>query len=394
MIKKILLLLLFLSNTYFFAQEFQLPFALSKDRKELFVKLPLANQKDSLLFFFDTGAGITLLDTQKAKELGLKSKDKKEITGAGGKKTYEMIRNYRLYLDRNHFIDSTAVILEDLARLYASSEKKYDGIIGITLLQHSITAFDFQKQIMTLSPPGTPINTKGYEKIPFELYQSSILQMPLTITLNTGESFTGMALFDSGASITFLMNAPYKEEKEIAKKMDQTLTYTSNNLSNTTSYEEGLIRSVQLGSFTVEDPNLILSLSSDKEGVSADTSIMGILGSEIIHRFDFILDYPNKLIYLKPNATFTQPFDANVQPLSLTYNATRDQILIANIRDRAATQKGLKKGQSILSINGITTNDIYTYEKMLQEEHKQVTIKYRDSDNNIKTVVLTLKRLL
>lgn len=311
MIHKFILFLLVVNSTCFFAQEIELPFELSQDKSIIFLKLPMENQKDSLLFFFDTGASIALLDAKKAIELGLEANTTNQVSGAGGEKTYAMIQNYKLYLDSNHFINSIPVITEDLTRLNESLAKKIDGIIGLTILKKYITKLDFKTQIMSLYPLGTPINYEEYEKIPFELYQSSILQIPTTITLNTNESFTGASLFDSGASITFLMNTPYKEEHEIVKKMSNTLPYTSDNLSNTTNYEKGLIRSIQIGGFIFENQNLAISLSSDQEGVSSAPSIMGILGSKIIHRFDYIIDYSTKCIYLKPNYIFDTPFDTS-----------------------------------------------------------------------------------
>lgn len=58
-------------NSY--AQQIKLSFELSKDKKAIFIKLPMENQKDSLLFFFDTGAGTTLLDKKIAEKYNLKA---------------------------------------------------------------------------------------------------------------------------------------------------------------------------------------------------------------------------------------------------------------------------------------------------------------------------------
>ncbi|WP_025125127.1 aspartyl protease family protein [Myroides odoratimimus] len=395
MFKRGVLLLMLLSVNCFFAQKIKLPFELSKDHSTIFLRLPMENQKDSLLFFFDTGAGALLLDTQKAKELGLKADYKKDITGAGGKKTYESIRNYKVYLDKNNYVDSTSVVLEDMSRLYAMTEKKFDGIIGATILKNYITKLDFNTQMMSLYNFGTKVDYSGYEKIPFKFYNGALIQFPITMTLNNNEQFSGDILFDSGASTTLIINTPYKEKHDLLSKTDKKISYSSDNLSNSTSYEKGLIKSLRLGSYEIQSSELSVSFSSDTEGVSAVKGLMGILGSEIIHRFDLIFDYKDQSVYIKPNDLFAKEFRPFVKPLSLMYNDKRDQILISSvIHNTEAAVKGLKKGQRIISVNGISTNDIDKYEAMLREENKKVIIEYMNLAGEIKVVEIDLVRLL
>ncbi|UVD79672.1 hypothetical protein NWE55_16375 [Myroides albus] len=73
-------------------QEVKLPFILSKDDTSIFLKLPFDNQIDSLLFFFDTGAGIAMVDSTVARERGFEINSSINVSGAGGKKSYDMMK--------------------------------------------------------------------------------------------------------------------------------------------------------------------------------------------------------------------------------------------------------------------------------------------------------------
>ncbi|WP_278554665.1 aspartyl protease family protein [Elizabethkingia bruuniana] len=392
--KKVHLLLALLSVICLYAQQINLPFKLSKDNRSIFIKLPVENQKDSLLFFFDTGAGTTLLDKKIAQKLNLKAKYKTEIRGAGGKKLYDVLTNQKIFLDRSHYIDSTNIVLDDLSRLNVLFEQKFDGIIGASILKKYLTKIDFETHTISLYKFDNFSDYTGYQKLPFEFY-SGIPKLPITFELKNKEKFSGDILFDSGAGLSLLVNSPYKEKNKLLNKIDEKITLISNNLSNKTNYEKGLIKSITLGNTRFENKNLDISLASDKEGVSSAEDILGILGSEIIYRFNIILDYKNKNIYLKPNYLFHENFEELVSPISLKYSDDRKEIIISNVlQNTDAYKKGLREGQRIISINNIQNKDIHFYSQVLKRKNKKILIKYIDNDNKVKSVKFKLKKLL
>jgi len=289
-------LLTFLCVVNICAQQIKLPFELSKDNKSIFIKLPLENQKDSLLFFFDTGAGTTLVDRKIAEKYHLKANYKAEVMGAGGKQLY------------NQYIDNTNFVLDDdISRLNKHFDKKIDGIIGSAILNNYLTKIDFETRTISLDKFDDSVNYDGYEKIPFEFY-NGIPKFPITFELKNNEKFSGNVLFDSGAGLTLLVNTLYKDKNNLLHKIGERTSINSGNLTSTTKYDEGLIRSIQIGNTIIKDENLKIALSSDKRGVSSSDDLLGILGSKIIYRFNFILDYKNKNLYLKPNHLFYKDF--------------------------------------------------------------------------------------
>ncbi|AZA85479.1 hypothetical protein EG349_01075 [Chryseobacterium shandongense] len=384
--------LIFISAINIYAQQIKLPFELSKDSKAIFIKLPMENQKDSLLYFFDTGAGTTLLDKKTAEKYGLKANYQTEVTGAGGKKLYDVMTNEKIFLDRSEFVDSINIVLDDLARLNTFYEKKFDGIIGASILTNYLTSIDFEANTMTLYQFDDYLNYDGYEKISFEFF-SGIPKIPLTFELRNNEKFSGDILFDSGARLTLLVNTPYQEKNKLADKIDEKSLYSSRNLSNNTNYIKGLIKSIQLGNTIIKNKNLAVSLASDKQGVSSLDNLLGILGSEIINRFNFIIDYKNKYLYLKPNNLFDNDFEKLFKPLSFEFSDERKEILISNILVNSdAYKKGLRKGHKIISINNVIGKDIYTYDQMLQSNKRKIVIRYIDSDNQVKSVKIKLRK--
>ena len=62
---------------------------------------------------------------------------------------------------------------------------------------------------------------------------------------------------------------------------------------------------------------MMISISHDKNGVSSYENYLGILGGEVISRFNIILDYSTSTLYLKPNNTFNNSFEFPMSGLEL-----------------------------------------------------------------------------
>jgi len=373
------------------AQEIVLPFKLYEN-KYVLLKLPVENRKDSLTFYFDTGASSTLLDKTIAKKFNITPNNTTNIQGASGNKSYELALNQKIQLTKEHAIDSVSIILEDLSRLNSAFSSSFDGIIGNDIIKNYITKIDFDKREIHLYKKKTVLDTKDYTEIPFTFKNNiEIPQFPISIELTNGEKLSGDILFDSGAGLSLLINTPFQKKHDILKKSGKYYSITTDNLSDKTVTIVSKVKKVAIGNFTFK--SLPFLIASDKEGVSSFDGYLGILGSEIINRFNIILDYDTHKLYLKPNSLYNNKFEINVNPLKLKKSA--DEIIISSVvKNSVAEKAGLKAGQKIIAINGISTTDINSYNKELNKENKKVTIEYLDDKGKSKKVKIRLKKLI
>ena len=369
------------------AQDVTLPFELYEN-KYILIKLP--TEKDSLTFYFDTGATTTLLDKETAGKFGLKANYQQKVSGAGGEKIYDVVLNQKIFLTKDKSIDGVHFVLEDLSRLKSLLEKPFDGIIGNDIIKNYVTKIDFKKKQIELYKDSMP-EKEGFTGISFNFKNNiPIPQFPITVEMDGGWKFSGDVFFDSGAGLSLLFNAPFVEENFLTYKLGKSFVTDSNNLSNKTKTINTKIKRIKLGSFTFD--NVPVALSSDKEGVSSYKEYLGILGSEIINRFDIILDYKDMILYVKPNHLYNNKFEIPVSPIKL--KKSENGILISSVVENSEAEKlGLKEGQKIISINGKVTNDIAVYRKMLSQKNKNVVIKYLDGEEE-KKIKLKLKELL
>jgi len=373
------------------AQVSEIPFVL-QENGHIHFKVKLNDFDEPLNFVFDTGATADVLDTKIAKKLGLKADYKQSVSGGGGSKSYDIVLGQKLIISPDITIDQSNLVLTDLEPFHQLSDHPFDGIFGYSLLRNYITKIDYEKQRLLLYDKIDDADINKYEKLPFNFGGGiPIPQLKISIQLENGEVHTGSILFDSGAGITLSVNSPFKKKKKLSKKASKSIVSKSQNLGHESFSEQIAIRSLKIGSFEFND--LTISLSNDQSGVSAYPNYLGILGAKIIKRFTIVLDYQEKMLYLKRNALYSNSFEFPLSGIRLKKNG--ETIAVSSVAASSpAYKKGLRKGDEILAIDGIHSNTLSTYYKLLKKEGETVTIKISDAKGQEKTYRILLKRLL
>ncbi len=383
-------ILLALFHTVSYSQ-IVLPFELY-DSKSILIKLPALNGKDSLTFFFDTGASTILLDNQIAEKFHIKADLQQEVPGASGSKMYRYATDQKFFLNQSTTIDHVNFVLDDLSRLNATHGRKFDGIIGNDILSRYLTVVNITKRQILLYPFKTVLDTTNYKTIDFVFGNGiPIPRFSIDVQLLNGETLSGDILFDSGAGLTLLFNTPFQQKNNLLAKVGKTVLSTQNNLSNKSATTLAAVASVSIGPYTFKG-KLPVSISSDQAGVSSYSGYLGILGSQIINRFDFILDYASKKLYLKPNFLYQQDFTTAVPPFKIILQGGK--VMIDDIIGQSAAYRcGLRKGQVILSINKVKSADLQVYRQMLLNENENIEVGYVDSGGRAKQCVFRIEKL-
>ena len=386
---KILILCISLHNLN--AQIARIPFELVDDL--MYVKVKINDNAKENVFVFDTGATADLLDSSIAKELGLKPNYKQNTTGAGGTKSYDVILSQKLSLNNSISVDNTHLVLSDLSRIIRRSGKKFDGIIGYSLLKDHVTKIDYDSNEILVYNKIQDLTTDGYESISFEFGNGiPIPQFDINITLRNSETFKGKVFFDSGAGLTILMNSPFAESNEISNKVKKRLISKSENLHGESTSEKIAIKSMNIGGYQLSE--MPINIAHDKNGVSSYEDYLGILGGAVISKFNVILDYNTSTLYLKPNKNFTKPFDFPMSGISLI--KTEDGKIVIDRVEKTSTafKNGIRKGDQILSVNNDSSGNIQNYRAYLKQENSSVNLVYSSSKGKQKTTTIKLERLL
>ncbi|WP_367867849.1 aspartyl protease family protein [Pedobacter sp. WC2423] len=286
------------------AQIAQIPF--ETRGSHLLVKVQ-TNQSDSLNFIFDSGATNISIDSLTAERAGVSKENRETVSvgGSGGTQNYKMALHQNLKLG-NIAINDVNMVLINFKSLSEAIGVKLDGIIGYEVLNKYITKLDFERKKISFYDQIKSVDTTGYTGIPFEFNKDILIpRFPVSVTLANGETFTGRVMFDTGNAFTLIVSTPFSKYHNFNSKLGETSMQLGRGLNATTQDQLATINSMSFNGFNFGKMGIRLTINDQAE---PKDGYLGILGMEVIRRFDVILDYQQKKIYLKPNRAYRDAF--------------------------------------------------------------------------------------
>ena len=302
----------------------------------LFIKVSV-DDSEPLDFIFDSGDGITVIDEEIADQLEL-VKHKvilNEGTVYGALIKHNKIEVGGFLIEKNIKVYST-----DLDHLEISLGRDFDGILGYDILKHHSIRIDYDNHNFEIYKLGD--HPKRGEAIPFKLV-NSIPTIDGTVVLNNGEPHDGTFFVMTGAGTTLDFNSPYAEKYDVIHKTGDHYSYLVKSISNNeTLHYEGWVKSFSFGNQKLE--NLPIGISQATKGAQAHKTVSGIIGNEILMRYNIIIDLPSKTMYLEENSDHAEYFSINCSGIDVQLSPDKKGVLIHQVYENSpASAAGIKR---------------------------------------------------
>jgi len=341
------------------------------------VYLPVRlNRETPLTFVLDTGAGaISALDKTVADSLGLDLTMVFRGPGGAGADTIEV-----------HSADSLAIALPGLSfedrtfftlplhRMDPHWGKRKDGLVGGDLLSTLVTRIDYGNERIDFHDAASYEYKGPGETVPVEVLGNTIFVRAEVLLYGKDEAVPAYFLVDTGVRLSIL-NAPFSRQHGLPAQSPMTTTgVTGYGIGGVSRGIVGRVRGIRLGSFLIEDP--VIDFSIDEGGALADTSFSGIIGADILGRFDVVLDYSRSRIALEKNRSFAEPFVFDMSGIRFIMEGDRFDVLkVFSLFDPSpAAEAGLREGDVVKKIDGRDASSFNreTLREYLEREGKEV----------------------
>ncbi len=133
------------------------------------------------------------------------------------------------------------------------------------------------------------------------------------------------------------------------------------------------IRELEFAGYPLKDVPLHILEDTSPVSLFEYPSLSGLIGNEILRRFNIILNYGKKEFCLKPNIEFSKLFDYSYTGLEM--NFAEGEILIGEVfSNTPAFRAGLKEGDSVIAIDDDFSRNLQSYNLYLQEIGKTYEI--------------------
>ncbi|MES2458357.1 MAG: aspartyl protease family protein [Bacteroidota bacterium] len=314
-----------------------------------------AGNNENLHFIFDSGCTGATIDSAKAEAAGIGKENRQlvSVSGSGGSQSYWMAMAQSIKLDSVK-LKNINLVLANFSSLSQDTGNPIDGIIGYEVLARYVTRLDFDRKELSLFDGIQHVDTTGYTGIPFEFSKNILIpRFPITVALANGESFTGKVMFDTGNAFSLIVSTPFNKFHNFVSKIGESFTTGGRGMNASTTDQVAVIKSMSFNGFDFGKMSVRLTVNDKAE---PRDGYLGILGMEVIKRFNIILDYAGKKIYLKPNGAYNNALKIEVQELPKQVDNAADAAFLNLNRTKPGVQvtpsglqyKVIKKGTGAL----------------------------------------------
>lgn len=347
----------------------------------IILKARFSNHPDSLNFVFDTGSGGISLDSMTARNLNLKAMPSdRTIRGIAAIRQVPFIYNQTLHLP-GLSVDSLNFHINDYDILTSAYGEKIDGIIGYSFLSRYIIKVDYDSNRLFVYSKGTIKYPRGGY-----LLRPLIVNIPiLSTTVNDVRPITARYYFDTGAGMCLLMSSDFVNDSSVVSKRRKWYATQAEGLGGKAPMKQGVVKSVRLGPYKFR--NVPTYIFDDEYNVTQYPYLGGLIGNDLLRRFNLIINYDQRDIYMLPNSHFKDAFDYAYTGLGLYL--VEDEIRVVDVMPGSpAEQAGFKPEDIVLAVQNNFSKNIQTYKNLMQTPGEKLKILVHRPEG---PVVLTLK---
>ncbi|HMC99258.1 MAG TPA: aspartyl protease family protein, partial [Ferruginibacter sp.] len=338
------------------------------------------NIPDTLNFILDTGSGGISLDSSTCIEfkVALKPTDT-TITGIGGIRKVPFAFDQQLHLP-GLTVKHLNFHVNDYDVLSSVYGDKVDGIIGYSFFNRYIVKLDFDSNMVEVYTPG---------KIEYPRDGTTLhpvfTALPIQwLQMKDRKKASFNYYFDTGAGLCFLLSDQYVRDSGIILSRRKPVVTGAEGMGGKLQMRLTVVKELKVGPYRFR--KVPTYLYNDDYNVTSYPFVGGLIGNDLLRRFNMILNYQAREIHLTPNSHFNDAFDYAYTGLGIYY--VNGKIIIEDIIPGSpADIARLKVGDEIFSVGTNFSHNIQIYKNILQTPNEDIkVIVYRDG----KTVLVNL----
>ena len=310
----------------------------------------------------------------------------KLISGVGGVRKLSFVRNKSLLLGQIR-VDSLDFHIGDYRLLSSEYGDRIDGIIGDSFYTRYIVKIDYDSNEMYVYSKGN----FNYPKGGFILKPTfSNLPAEWAGVQDTRE-VKARFYFDTGAGLCVLLNSEFIEDSSILNPGKKPIPIEAEGMAGKVIMHVTTIKEFKLGPYRFR--NLPTHIFEDVNHITSYPSLAGLIGNDVLRRFNIILNYGKRIFYLTPNSHFNDPFDYSYTGLDLYW--VEGQIRIGDVMmDSPADKAGFKVDDVVISVNENTSKNLQLYKSMLQNTGDRVRFVVYRPETGIMDLSVKVKSIL
>ena len=322
---------------------------------------------DTLNFILDTGSGGISLDSSTCAEFNipLKASDT-TITGLGGIRKVSFAFNRSLTLPglKIEHLNFHVNNYEVLSSVYG---EKVDGIIGYSFFSRYIVKINFDSSMIEVFSPGKIEYPKGGTML-----HPAFTNLPIQwLNIKDNKSMGFNFYLDTGAGLCLLMSEKFASDSNMLLKRRRPVITQAEGMGGKLQMRLTLVKEVKIGPYKFK--SVPTYLYKDNYNVTSYPFTGGLLGNDLLRRFNLVFNYPNREIHIIPNKHFNEEFDYAYTGLGIYY--VHGKIMVEDVIAGSPADKAqFKVNDEVLAVNRNFTNNMQAYKYILQKPYESIKV--------------------
>src|SRR6185436_9528965 len=326
-----------------------------------------ANFPDTLNFILDTGSGGISLDSTTVDYFHITpTPSEMTILGIAGTRKVSFVYNQKLRLP-GLTVDSLNFHINNYDILTQVYGEKIDGIIGYSLLSRYIFNINYDSSKISIFTNGRMRYPRGGW-----LYEPILRTLPVqTARIRDAITTNSRFLFDIGAGLCIMLNKDFLEDSNFLDKKRKLYAKEAEGVGGKVDMHLTVIKEMRMGPYRFK--NVPVFVFDDTYNLTSYPYLSGIIGNELLRRFNLILNYAKREFYFIPNSRYQESFDYAYSGIELYY--VDGQIILGDVAtDSPAEVAGLQEGDILVGINNLLGANIQQYKTALQTAGEKVRV--------------------
>lgn len=324
-----------------------------------------SNFPDTLNFILDTGSGGISLDSATVQHFGLTpTPSDMTILGIAGLRKVSFLYKEKLSLP-GLVVDSLNFHINDYGILTSVYGEKIDGIIGYSVLSRYIFRLDYDSGKVYIYSNGRMKYPRGGW-----LYQPVLRTLPVQeARVKDAVTINSRFLFDIGAGLCLMLSEDFIADSNFLHKKRVLFPKEAEGVGGKVDMFMTVIKEIKLGPYKFR--NVPVFIFNDTFNITSYPYLGGLIGNDLLRRFNLILNYSKKEFYLTRNSHFNDLFDYAYSGIEL-YFVDGDIILGDVANNSPAANAGLVEGDVVIGINNNLSQNLQQYKQALQMPGEKV----------------------
>jgi len=325
------------------------------------------NFPDTLNFILDTGSGGISLDSTTVDYFRITpTPSDMTILGIAGIRKVSFIYNQKLHLP-GLSVDSLNFHINNYDILTQVYGEKIDGIVGYSLLSRYIFNINYDSLKISIFSNGRMKYPRGGW-----LYEPILRTLPVqTARIKDAVSTNSRFLFDIGAGLCLMLNKDFLEDSNFLDKKRVLYAKEAEGVGGKVDMHMTVIKEMRMGPYRFR--NIPVFVFDDTYNITSYPYLSGIIGNDILRRFNLILNYAKREFYFMPNSHYQDGFDYAYSGIELYY--VDGDIILGDVAiGSPAETAGLREGDVLIGINNMLNANIQQYKTALQAAGQKIRI--------------------